>query len=166
MTTPTASPKGQDSDITPRATAPVPPSPPGCGLTSVPSSDPLSPLTEDPPSPLSALSSLSEPDYGPSPPDSEMRASMEPPSRNSQEMTPLLSSCITTLQSNDVLPPVTRPVTGATPRGNERRGIPMPYSSARLTRSSTTSDERETGSLHRDSAPSSSLRFNSLRCPF
>lgn len=164
--TPTASPKGQGSDITPKATAPVPPSPPGGGLTHIPSSDPLSPLTDDPPSPLSVLSSLSELDHGLSPSDSETCASVEPPSRNSQEVKPPLSSCITASKSNDALPPVTRPITGTTSRGRGRRGITMPYGSARLTRSSATREQRETGSLHRDSAASASLRFGSLRHPF
>jgi hypothetical protein len=44
---PTASLKGQDCDITPKATAPVPPSLLGCSLTSAPSSDPLSPLADN-----------------------------------------------------------------------------------------------------------------------
>ncbi|KAH9177812.1 hypothetical protein EDB89DRAFT_1442983 [Lactarius sanguifluus] len=166
VTTPTTSPKGQDSDITPKATAPVPSSPPGGRLTPVPSSDPLSPLTDDPPSPLSALSSLSELDDNPSLSDYEMRASVEPPSRNSQEVNPPLSSFITTSKSIDALPPVTRPVTGATSRGRGRRGFTVPYGSARLTRSSTTRVKRETGSLPRDSAASSSLCFDSLRHPF
>ena len=159
--TPTASPKGQDSDITPKATALVPPSPPGCGITSVPSSDPLSPLTDDPPSPLSALSPLSEPDHDSSLTDSEMRVSVEPPSR--KEVTPPLSSRVTTSKSNDALPLVTRPVTGA---GKGRQGIATPYGSARLTRSSATREQSETGSLHKDGAASSSLHFNSLRHPF
>ena len=165
-TTPNASPKGQDSDITPKAIVTLPSSPPGGGLTLVPSSDPLSPLTEDPPSPLSALSSLSELDHDPSPTDSEMRASVEPPSCISQEEKLPLSSRFAGSTSNDPSPPVTRPVIDATPRGRERRGIVTPYSSARLTRSSATRGQRETGSLHKDSAASSFLHFDSLKHPF
>ncbi|KAH8996296.1 hypothetical protein EDB92DRAFT_1942681 [Lactarius akahatsu] len=135
LTTPTTLPKGQDSDITPKATAPVPSSPPGGRLTPVPSSDPLSPLTDDPPSPLSALSSLSELEDNPSLSDYEMRASVEPPSRNSQEVNPPLSSLIAASKSIDALPPVTRPVTGAM-------------------------EKRETGSLPRDSAARSQSTFS------
>ncbi|KAI9465677.1 hypothetical protein BJY52DRAFT_477970 [Lactarius psammicola] len=164
--TPSASPKGQDSDITPKATAPIPPSPPGGGLTPVPSSDPLSPLTNDPPSPLSALSSLSELDRDSSPTDSESRASVEPPSRNFQEVKPPLSSSISAPKFKDTLPPVTRPVTGTTSRGRGRRGITAPYGSGRLTRSSATREQREMGSSHRDSAASALLCFDSLRHPF
>ena len=163
--TPRASPKGQDSDITPKAIATLPPSPPGRGLTPVPSSDPLSPLTEDPPSPLSALSSLSELD-DPSLTDSEMLASVEPPSRNSQEEEPPLSSHIVASKSNDALPPVTRPVSDATSRGMGRLGITMTYGSARLTRSSAIKEQRETGPLHKDNTASSSLWFDFLRHPF
>jgi hypothetical protein len=156
----------QDSDITPKAIVTLPSSPPDGDQTLVPSSDPLSPLTDEPPSPLSALSSLSELDHDPSPTDSETRASVEPPGRISQEEKPPPSLRVAPPKPNDPLPPVTRPVTGATSRGKGRRGITMQYGSARLTRSSATREQGETGSLHKYSAASSLLRFDPLRHPF
>src|SRR6266404_21071 len=161
-TTPTASSKGQDSDVTPKAIVPSPSSPPGGSLTPVLSSDTLSPLTDAPPSPVSSLSSLSELDHDPSATDSEERASLEPPSRTSREVKPPLSSRITGSKSNHT---VIRPVTGFTSTGRERRVIIKPRGSARLTRSSATREKRETGLLQRDSTASSSFLFDFL-CTF
>jgi hypothetical protein len=107
---------------------------------------------------------LSELDHDPSPTDSEMRVSVGPPSRISQEEKPSLSLRITAPKSNDLSTQVTRPVTGATSRGRGRQVITMPYGSARLTRS--TREQRETGSLHKDSAASLLPRFDLLRHPF
>ncbi|KAH9996661.1 hypothetical protein BJV74DRAFT_280065 [Russula compacta] len=146
------SPEGPDSDVTPKPTNQRPTSPSIVNPIPLAFGDPSS-LSDDPPSPLSALSSLSELDPSPPPGDSEVHSlNVELPSGIPRSIQPPPSSApsrATTKDSGEALPQVARLAT-ATPHGRVGRGFMRSSRSARLTRSASTRKQKEVGSLDGD----------------
>lgn len=134
--TPRISPEGPDNDVTPKPINPpstssldVKPIPLALGAPST--------LPDDPPSPLSALSS--ELDPSPPPPESEVHTpNVELPSGIPRAIQPPSSAPLrdTATSSGFVLPQAARSATTSS-RGRGGRGFARPSVSARLTRSAS-----------------------------
>lgn len=153
------SPERPDSDVTPKPINRPPTSPSIVDPIPLAFGDPSS-LSDDPPSPLSALSSLSELDSSPPPGDSEVHSlNAELPSGIPRAIQPPPSSApsrATTKDSGEALPQVARVAT-ATSRDRGGRGFMRSSGSARSTRSASTGKQKEVGSVDGDTKASSLL---------
>jgi hypothetical protein len=158
---PRISPEGPDNDVTPK-----PINPPSTSSLDV---EPIplvlgapSSLPDDPPSPLSTLSSMSELDPSPPPHESEIQTpNVELPSGIPRAIQPPSFAPLrdTTKSSGFVLSQTAR-LTTTPSRGRGGRGFARPSSSARLTRSASIKKLKE--SVDVDIDASSLLCFNVL----
>jgi hypothetical protein len=142
--TPKASPKELDNDGTPKPvktftlnTNPIP----------IALNPPL--LSDDPPSPLSTLSSLSDIDHSPSLHDEIHNSNVEPLGGTPRATRPSSPAplCDTAANLTAVQPQVTRLPTSIASRGRGKRGFARPPGSARLTRSASIKKRKEVGSV-------------------
>src|SRR5712675_1623336 len=157
--TPQISPKGPDSNVTPKPINPPQPSPLNVNPTPLILGDPPS-ISDDAPSPLSPLSSLSELDHN-SPPDSGVyTANVELTSGTPQATQPLPPTTprAPTKKPDSALIQVGRLTTTAT-RSRGGSGSAKPSSSVRLTRSSSIK-QKEAGSVTGSINDSSLLIFH------
>jgi len=155
--------EGPENDVTPKPINPPPITP--LDVNPIPFAlGGLSSLSDDPPSPLSALSSQSEFDPSPPPPplhDTEIDTPhAELPSGIPRATQPSSSppSYDTTKNSGSEVPQVARRAT-STSRGRGGRGFAGPSGSARLTRSASMKKQKEAGSIYGDIDPSSLFDF-------
>jgi hypothetical protein len=149
--TPRVSPEGPDNDATPKPINPLPTL--ALNTNPIPIALNAPPLSDDPPSPLSTLSSLSDLDHSSSLHDEIRPPSVEPPS----DIPP--PSCDTAAISTAVPPQVTRLATTIASSSRGRRGFIRPPGSARLTRSASIK-KQEVGSVDSDINARLLLRFS------
>ena len=160
---PRISPEVPDSDVTPK---PInPPSTSSLDVDPIPLAlgDPSS-VSDDPPSPLSTLSSMSELDHSPPAQESEIHTpSVEHPSGIPRAIHPPSSAPLrgATKSSGSALSQVAR-ITATSLRGKGGRGFARSSSSVRLTRSASIKKQKEVGSVDGDMNASSLLCFTVL----
>jgi hypothetical protein len=157
--TPKASPKDPDNDGTPKQVNVLPTFALNTNPIPIAPNPPL--LSDDPPSPLSTLSSLSDIDYSPSLHGENHNSNVEPLGgtlRATQAPSPAppcdIAACSIALQ-----PQVTRLPTSITSGGRGRRGFVRLPGSARLTRSASIKKQKEAGSVGSDTNARLLLRF-------